>query len=224
MKFSQVFWFAKQGYTIRRESSEAEYAYNEIWQNLYQINAKQFYNYILQPNDYAAEDWIVVGNKVVEPRNMIEIYYKKIQKDEWAEPAAPFHAHDDDRGFDLTCVAKEPAKDDEGNEIPNVWRYHSGLVFQFPEGLDAEFRARSSVYKTGLMLSNGVGTIDHGYRGEVQGVFYDILKQPLRHYKPGDRFGQLIIPGIDPRFIEFIQVDELTETDRGAGGYGSSGK
>ena len=135
-----------------------------------------------------------------------------------------FHAHNDDRGFDLVCVAKEPAKDDEGNEIPNVWRYHSGLAFQFPDGLDAEFRARSSVYKTGLMLSNGVGTIDHGYRGEVQGVFYDILKQPQRHYKPGDRFGQLIIPGIDPRFIEFIQVDELTETDRGAGGYGSSGK
>jgi dUTPase len=92
---------------------------------------------------------------------MLEIHYKKIKKDGWIEPVAPFHAHNDDRGFDLVCVAKEPAKDDEGNEIPNVWRYHSGLAFQFPDGLDAEFRARSSVYKTGLILSNGVGTINY---------------------------------------------------------------
>lgn len=224
MNFSQVFWFAKQGYSIKRESSEAEYAYHEIWKNLYQTNAKQFFCYNLMAQDYAADDWIVVGKKIIEPKNMVEIAFKKIQKDGWIEPSSPYHAHDTDKGFDLFCVAKEEARDEEGNIIPNTWRYHTGLAFQFPEGVDAEFRARSSIYKTGLILSNGIGTIDHDYRGEVQGVFYDILKMPSKHYEVGDRFAQLVIPQVDPRFIEFIQIDELTETERGEGGYGSSGK
>lgn len=212
MNFTQAYWFAKQGYSIKRSSYPQEYTCRML----------EFVH--LNVEDYAATDWIVTDPKANSPTEIVEIKYKRIWNDGWFESQSPYHAHVDDRGFDLYCVAKEEARDDEGNIIPNTWRYHTGLAFQFPDGIDAEFRARSSVYKTGLILSNGLGTIDHGYRGEVQGVFYDVLKMPSKHYKVGERFAQLVIPGIDPRFIEFIQVDKLTETDRGAGGYGSSGK
>lgn len=212
MNFTQAYWFAKQGYSIKRSSYPQEFTCRML----------EFVH--LSVEDYAATDWIVTDPKANPPTDVIEIKFKRIWKDGWFEPMSPYHAHVDDRGFDLYCAAKEEARDEEGNIIPNTWRYHSGLAFQFPDGIDAEFRARSSVYKTGLMLSNGVGTIDHGYRGEVQAVFYDVLKTPSQHYKLGERFGQLVIPGVDPRCIEFIQVDEIEKTDRGEGGYGSSGK
>lgn len=147
----------------------------------------------------------------------LEIKFKKIRQDGWLEPQTPYHAHKTDRGFDLVAVAVE--------QVANyIWRYHSGLAFQFPKGVDAELRARSSIWKTGLVLSNGIGTIDNGYTGEVQGVFYELILDTKTKYRPGDRFAQLVIPSIDPAKIEFMEVDNLHKTERGDGGYGSTGK
>lgn len=155
----------------------------------------------------------------------IKIFFMKEKRLNWLIPQAPFHAHEDDRGFDLFCVGREEAKDELGNIIPRTWRYYSGLHFQFPEGIDAELRMRSSIFKTGLFLSNGIGTIDHGYRGEVNGVFYQFLEDSSRIYKPGDRFAQIVIPGVNPRDIEFIEISEFRdETTRGSGGFGSTGR
>lgn len=146
------------------------------------------------------------------------IPFMKEKRADWLFPEKPFHAHEDDKGFDLFCVGIEAL-------APKIWRLYSGLHFQFPEGIDAELRMRSSVYKHRMFLSDGVGTIDHGYRGEVNGVFYQLDDDSSRLYKPGDRFAQLIIPGVNPKEIEFIEVYEFTDqTKRGSKGFGSSGR
>lgn len=143
----------------------------------------------------------------------VVIRYKKLSE----KAQAPWHAHEDDRGFDLFATSKVYEN--------GVFKFGCGLAFEFPEGIDAELRARSSVYKTGLILSNGVGTIDHGYRGEVMAVFYSApVVIPVSDYNIGDRFAQIVIPGVDPRNVIFEEVEELSNTARGEGGYGSTGK
>ena len=90
-----------------------------------------------------------------------------------------------------------------------------------PINLSIDFRPRSSVWKTGMVLSNCEGTIDEGYVNEVSAVFYHVMPNMPR-YKVGDRIGQIKIGATFP--IEFIEVDELKETDRGMNGYGSTGR
>jgi dUTP pyrophosphatase len=79
---------------------------------------------------------------------------------------------------------------------------------------------RSSIYKTSLILSNCVGIIDSGYRGSIM-LKFQYIEEGLV-YEIGDRVGQIII--IPYPQIEFKEVDELSATERGLGGYGSTGK
>lgn len=83
------------------------------------------------------------------------------------------------------------------------------------------FRARSSVWKTGMVLSNGIGTIDDLYTGEISAVFYHVMPNMPR-YKVGDRVCQMHIDTTTP--IEFVECEELEQTTRGDNGYGSTGK
>lgn len=87
--------------------------------------------------------------------------------------------------------------------------------------LSIDFRPRSSIWKTGLILSNCEGTIDELYRGEVLAYFYEVIPNKEK-YKVGDRIGQIKLGFTLP--IEFEEVDELSETTRGTGGFGSTGK
>ena len=87
--------------------------------------------------------------------------------------------------------------------------------------LSIDVRPRSSVWETGLVLANAEPTIDEGYTGEVMLTFYHVLPD-MPAYKPGDRIGQMKIGFTVP--IDFEWVDEFKETERGAGGYGSTGK
>lgn len=84
-----------------------------------------------------------------------------------------------------------------------------------------DFRPRSSIYKTGLSLCNCEGTIDEFYRGEVKAYFYrvNIFK---KKYKVGERIGQIKLGFTIP--MDFEWADELSKTERGTGGFGSSGK
>jgi dUTP pyrophosphatase len=128
---------------------------------------------------------------------------------------------------------------------PNVYKYGLGLAFQIERGrepfetkgclvahcpidfnrspinLSIDFRSRSSVWETGMILSNCEGTIDELYTGEVSAVFYHIMPN-MPKYEVGDRIGQIKIGVTFP--IAFVEVDELNETARGEGGYGSTGK
>ena len=87
--------------------------------------------------------------------------------------------------------------------------------------LSLDFRPRSSIYKTGMSLCNACGTVDRNYTGEVCAFFYHV-KTDLPKYEAGERVAQMKIGLTVP--IEFVEVEELNETDRGAGGFGSTGK
>ena len=125
---------------------------------------------------------------------------------------------------------------------PNVYKYGLGLAFQIERGIERitdigkieewyahcshlnlslDFRPRSSVWKTGMVLSNCEGTIDELYTGEVSAVFYHIMPN-MPKYEVGDRIGQIKIGVTFP--IEFVEVEELDKTARGDGGYGSTGR
>lgn len=120
-------------------------------------------------------------------------------------------------GYDLTAVSRK------WNEEYGVWEYGTGIAIEIPEGYEGEIRARSSIYKTGLILSNGVGTIDSDYRGEIMAKFYesDIIGGGTP-YNVGDRIAQLLIKPVESP--EFVEVSELSDTQRGEGSYGSTGK
>ena len=87
--------------------------------------------------------------------------------------------------------------------------------------LSIDFRPRSSIWKTGLVLSNCEGTIDEDYRGEVCAYFYEVIKGKEK-YKVGDRIGQIKLGFTLP--MEFEEAEKLSETERGEGGFGSTGK
>lgn len=90
-----------------------------------------------------------------------------------------------------------------------------------PANLSLDFRPRSSIYETGLILSNCVGSIDELYRGECSAIFYHLMKE-LPPYEVGDRIVQCKIGLTLP--IKWEEVKELNETKRGTGGYGSTGR
>ena len=94
-----------------------------------------------------------------------------------------------------------------------------GLAVEIPEGHVGLLFPRSSVYKSGLTLTNSVGVIDSGYRGEIMMKFQ--VSSISNMYKVGDRVGQLLI--VPYPQVEFEEVDELSSTERGKGGYGSTG-
>lgn len=86
--------------------------------------------------------------------------------------------------------------------------------------LSIDIRPRSSVWKTGMVLSNCEGTVDEGYTNEISAIFYHVMPNMPR-YKVGDKIAQAKIGFTLP--IIFIEVDELNDTERGMKGYGSSG-
>lgn len=94
-------------------------------------------------------------------------------------------------------------------------------VWRSPITLSIDLRPRSSVWQTGMVLSNCEGTIDELYTGEVSAVFYHIMPN-MPKYEVGDRIGQIKIGVTFP--IEFIEVEELDKTERGECGYGSTGR
>lgn len=100
----------------------------------------------------------------------------------------------------------------------------TGLAFEIPEGYHMKLFARSSCgAKTKLFLANCVGIIDSSYRGEVMGIFKAHTgRRVTKRIRAGERFMQGLIEKNIP--VEFEEVKELTVTDRGEGGFGSTGK
>lgn len=126
----------------------------------------------------------------------------------------PSYAKHGDAGMDLTATSK--TYDEHGNVV-----YGTGIAVEIPKGYVGLVFPRSSICKTDLLLTNSVGVIDSGYRGEIMAKFA-YVSMHNKKYHVGDRIAQLIIMPYPT--IEFEEVDELSETERGSGGYGSSGK
>lgn len=123
----------------------------------------------------------------------------------------PTKAHATDAGYDLyasSCHYED-----------GMLHYGTGVAVEIPAGYVGLVFPRSSIANTHLTLSNSVGVIDSGYRGEIKAKF---RKGGTRGYNVGDRIAQLII--IPYPEVTFVEVDELSDSDRGIGGYGSSGK
>ena len=128
---------------------------------------------------------------------------------------APFKAHRTDAGFDLTAVSVEE------DRKRNIVTYHTGIAVEIPEGYVGLLFPRSSVFKHQLQLANSVGVIDSGYRGEIT-LKFRICQPHISRYSVGDRIGQIII--IPYPEVVVSEHDELGGSDRGEGGFGSSGR
>lgn len=94
-------------------------------------------------------------------------------------------------------------------------------MWRSPLNLSIDARPRSSVWKTGMSLSNCEGTIDEGFIANVSMVYYHLMPN-MPKYEVGDKIGQIKIGVTFP--IEFVEVEELDKTARGEGGYGSTGR
>lgn len=126
----------------------------------------------------------------------------------------PKYAKPGDAGLDLTAVNISIVD----NKTHGYIEYDSGLAVEIPEGYVGLVYPRSSVSDTGLILSNSVGVIDSGYRGSIKCRFKAIPNTNI--YGVGDRFAQLVIMPYPS--ITFEEVEELSDTERGDGGYGST--
>jgi len=135
-----------------------------------------------------------------------------------ADAVLPSYAKAGDAGMDLTATSR--TFDEHGNVV-----YGVGLAIEIPEGYVGLIFPRSSNAKTDLYLTNHVGVVDSGYRGEIMFKFRksDINKnfQEARLYHVGERVGQLMI--IPYPAIELEEVEDLSSTERGTGAYGSTG-
>ncbi len=147
-----------------------------------------------------------------------------------AHPAAviPAYAKSGDAGMDLTAVSVE-------FKNPRKIKVDFGIQLEIPEGYVGFLFPRSSVHKTFCRLSNSVGVIDSGYRGNVMAIFdvldvcgenveseLEALSLAEKIYAPGTRCAQLIILPF-PK-VEVVEANELSSSERGEGGFGSSGK
>lgn len=135
-----------------------------------------------------------------------EIERGNLQLGEWREQSflTRFRNGDED-GYEIAPVS---------NSLYIASRFYNNIK------LSIDFRPRSSIWKTGMILSNCEGTLDEDYRGEIKAYFYKVA--PGKIYKVGDKIGQIKLGFTLP--IEFEEVDELNDTQRGNGGFGSTGK
>jgi len=132
------------------------------------------------------------------------------------EATIPAYSKPGDAGLDLTAISA--TRDDYGNVV-----YGTGLAIEIPEGYVGLIFPRSSNSKTDLYLTNHVGVIDSGYRGEI--MFKYRPKDTLLNakvYAVGDRIGQLMI--LPYPAIELVEATDLSDSERGEGGFGSTGK
>ena len=124
------------------------------------------------------------------------------------------HFHDGDAGLDLFIIHEQTIEAGESAFI------HLQIVCENKEETPYLLVPRSSISKTPLRLSNSIGLIDPGYRGEIMAAVDNIKKEKYT-VVPGQRLLQLV--AMDGSPIHFSLVDELSETSRGEGGFGSTG-
>ena len=147
----------------------------------------------------------------------MDVKIKKLHED----AVIPTYAHDTDAGLDLVATSYEYKEDIDCHV------YGTGLAVEIPEGYVGLIYPRSSNRKTDAYMCNHVGVIDSGYRGEVMISFklrdrnIESIPQIFKPYEVGNKIAQLII--IPYPKVHFVEVNELSDSDRGDNGHGSSG-
>lgn len=141
----------------------------------------------------------------------MKVKFKKLHPD----AVTPSYAKAGDAGLDMTAVAI--------NTTDNYVEYKTGIAIEIPEGFVGFLCPRSSVTNKSLIVKNSIGIIDSGYRGEISVRFYDTKENPIsktQYYATGERVAQLIIVPIPT--IELEECEELSQSERGKNGYGST--
>ena len=167
----------------------------------------------------------------------MKIKYKKLAP----EAKEPFRLYNMDAGFDMFATSMI--------ETDNFIEYKTGIAFQIPEGMVGMVFPRSSITKYDMMLKNSVGIIDSSFRGEIvfrfvkvinelysnidnantHGIYYEdgkainiaLLNRHMKLYDIDDRIGQIIFMPLPE--VTLVESDELSNTERGEGGFGSTG-
>mgnify|MGYP002521115874 FL=1 len=136
---------------------------------------------------------------------------KKVVKFKKLDPDAilPDYAHDGDAGMDLYSIKEEIIEPLSWKLIP------TGLACELPENTEGQVRSKSGIaLKNGVFVLNSPGTVDENYRGEIGVILYNLnTKEPFL-IKKGQKIAQ---------YVETVEIQELSNTDRGQGGFGSTG-
>ena len=140
----------------------------------------------------------------------------KIKLENGCENFCPKKAHPDDAGYDLYSRIDAVLEPLSGMAIP------VGFAMELPTGYEAQIRPRSGLAaKYHITVTNSPGTVDANYRGEIKAILYNLGREPFIIQR-GDRIAQMVICKLPE--IDLVETTELSQTDRGSGGFGSSGK
>lgn len=140
---------------------------------------------------------------------MIFVNFKKTHED----AVTPKYSLDGDACLDLWAVSRE--YDAHGNLV-----FNTGIAVEIPPGHVGLLFPRSSITKTELTLGNSVGVIDANYRGDIILKFSNAQRVGKSYY-PGDKIGQLLV--IERPKVVLREVENLEDSNRGTGGFGSTG-
>ena len=140
----------------------------------------------------------------------------KIKLEPGCETFFPKKAHIDDAGYDLYSRIDVELAPMSGTAVP------VGFAMELPSGYEAQIRPRSGLAaKHHITVTNSPGTVDANYRGEVKAILSNLGNAPFT-IKRGDRIAQMVICKLPE--IELKEAATLSKSDRGTGGFGSSGK
>ena len=158
--------------------------------------------------------------KCVNSRHLIKILeiIMKVQVINKSKHPLPQYATEQSAGMDLRANLSEPIilKPLQRCLVP------TGLYMALPKGFEAQVRPRSGLaIKKGIGVLNSPGTIDADYRGEIKVILVNLSNTPFT-IEPGERIAQMIVARYEQ--VEWQAVESLSETERGAGGFGSTGK
>lgn len=148
-----------------------------------------------------------------EKTNKVEIKFINKSKNE-----NPVYAKEGDSGFDLRA-------DEDGLLKPLERKLVStGLYFELPDGYELQIRPRSGLaYKKGITVLNTPGTVDTGYRGEIKVLLINLSNEEFT-WEKGERIAQGVVsPRVSNDYGELVEVKKITESERGSGGFGSTG-
>lgn len=148
------------------------------------------------------------------PREEVEVRFARIHEDAQAPTQGTLEA----AGWDLRALEDTEVIRGESSRI------RTGLAVAIPSGWEGQIRSRSSLGAKGMIMPNGVGTIDSDYRGELMILATWIGEGDSIKLAKGERVAQLLIAPVP--LTKFTEVDfkDLSQTERGEGGFGSSGR
>lgn len=194
------------------ERSDIEKYLNKLleFEKVLTTDESKDFNYITELNQMLNKLGKDVESEVMYNTNQMEVKIKKLNPN----AVIPTYAKDGDAGMDLVATKIL------SNTTFDV-TYGTDIAMEIPKGYVGLVFPRSSIRKYELSLSNSVGVIDSGYRGEIQATFKKTNGLDSLKYNVGDRIVQILI--VPYPKIKFVEVDELTSTERGEGGFGSTG-